>query len=155
MRLLIVSANRIRQPVTVFPFGACLVAEAAERAGHQVRLLDLMFEKRPAGALARAVADWRPEVVGLSIRNIDTNDAHNPIVLADEAAELAQTIRRHSCATLVLGGAALGVMPGQLLRRTGAQWAVVSDGDVVFPQLLDALSQGHDPRGIPGVLGAP
>lgn len=154
MRVLIVSTNRIRQPVTVFPSGACLVAQAAQHAGHEVRLLDLMFEYRPQRALARVIARWRPEVVGLSIRNIDTNDARNPVVLADEAAELANIIRRHGNATLVLGGAALGVMPHQLLQRTGAPWAVLSDGDIVFPRLLDALARGLDPRGMPGVLAS-
>jgi radical SAM superfamily enzyme YgiQ (UPF0313 family) len=111
-----------------------------------------MFEKWPHEALRRALVDWRPAVVGLSIRNIDTNDARNPVVLADEAAELAQVVRRCSDAKLVLGGAALGVMPHELLRRTGADYAVVFDGDVVFPQLLDSLAAGREIRGLAGVL---
>lgn len=152
MRILIVSVNRIRQPLAVIPFGACLVAQAARRAGHDVRFLDLMFSKHPAQDLAAEVRGWQPEVVGLSIRNIDTNDARNPVVLADEAALFTQTVLQNCNATVVLGGAALGVMPRQLLQRTGAHLAVQADGDVIFPQLLDAMSRGEDPASIAGVL---
>jgi radical SAM superfamily enzyme YgiQ (UPF0313 family) len=152
MRVLLVSANRTQQPVPVFPFGACLVAQASQRAGHSVRFLDLMFQKDFARALTSELNQHPPDVVGLSVRNIDTNDVGNPLALADEAAEITRVIGRHSRAPVVLGGAALGVMPQQLLQRTGAAWAVASDGETVFPRLLDALSCGKDPAAIDGVL---
>lgn len=152
MRVLIVSANRTQQPVPVIPFGACLVAQSARRSGHEVRFLDLMFQKDFVGALISELTQRPPDVVGLSVRNIDTNDVRNPVALADEAAELTQAIGRHSRATVVLGGAALGVMPRQILRRTGAPWAVLSDGETVFPKLLDALSRGQSPTSVDGVL---
>jgi radical SAM superfamily enzyme YgiQ (UPF0313 family) len=153
MRVLMISSNRIRQPVPVLPFGACLVAQAARLAGHEVRLLDLMFAKDPAAAVREAVTAWRPDATGVSIRNIDTNDIRNPVALIDEAAALVATVRQNSAAPVVVGGAALGVMPRQILARTGASWAVTGDGDRVFPTLLAALAGGHDPAGIAGVIG--
>ena len=153
MRVSMISANRTRQPVPVIPFGACLVAQSARRAGHEVDFLDLMFHKDPVAALTSHLARSKPDVVGLSIRNIDTNDVRSPLTLIDEAAELAQAIRGHSRAPIVLGGAALGVMPRQILQRTGAPWAVLSDGETVFPKLLDALSRGQNPADIDGVMG--
>ena len=56
MNVLIVSTNRNALPLPVLPFGACMVAEAAEWDGHQVEVLDLMFEKSPLAAVASAVA---------------------------------------------------------------------------------------------------
>ncbi len=51
MNILIVITNRNSNPVPVVPIGACLVAEAVEREGHRVKVLDLMFERNPLHAL--------------------------------------------------------------------------------------------------------
>ncbi len=152
MRVLIIAANRIHQPVTVIPFGACMVAQAAKSAGHDVRLLDLMFERNFKKSIQRTIKNWRPDVVGLSIRNIDTNDLQNPVVLADEAAEITAVIKQNTAAPVVLGGAAMGVMPREMLAHTHADLAVLYDGETVFPKVIEAFSRGEDVRGMPGVL---
>jgi len=83
MKILIVSVNHNRQPLTVLPFGACVAAEAALRSGHEVRFLDLMFAKAPALALNKALAEFKPDVAGFSVRNIDNNDsAEKPPVIS-------------------------------------------------------------------------
>jgi hypothetical protein len=97
-----------------------MLAEAAVAAGHRVRLLDLMFQTDLAGALAAALHRDPPEVVGLSVRNLDNNDMQAPVEFVTELAEIARTVQRLSDAPLVLGGPALGVMPEALLRLTGA-----------------------------------
>ncbi|HEX9113776.1 MAG TPA: B12-binding domain-containing radical SAM protein, partial [Nitrospirota bacterium] len=51
MNVLIICTNRNKLPVPVLPSGACMIAEAAERAGHSVRLLDLMFQPDPLRAI--------------------------------------------------------------------------------------------------------
>ena len=151
MKALIVSTNRYRNPAPVMPVGACLVAEAAERAGHRVALLDLMFERDPVRALESALDRERPDVIGLSVRNIDNNDAQHPRNLYEELAPLMASLRRKTPAPVVLGGAAVGVMPEALLRYTGASWASLGDGEVVFPALLDALDAGRRAQETPGL----
>jgi radical SAM superfamily enzyme YgiQ (UPF0313 family) len=151
MKALVVSTNRYRNPAPVMPVGACLVAEAAERAGHRAALLDLMFERDPVRALESALDRERPEVIGLSVRNIDNNDAQRPRNLYEDLAPLMAALRRKTPAPVVLGGAAVGVMPEALLRYTGASWASLGDGEAVFPALLDALAAGRPPRETPGL----
>jgi radical SAM superfamily enzyme YgiQ (UPF0313 family) len=151
MDVLVVCTNRNQLPMPVLPLGACLVAEAAERAGHRVRLLDLMFEKDPAGALRRALAERPPEVVGLSVRNIDNNDLRSPVFFLAGLPPLVDAIRAGTDAPIVLGGAACGVMPEALMRLTGAAWCVLGDGETVFPALLGRLGRGESPADLPGV----
>lgn len=79
MNILIVITNRYRNPVPVMPIGACSVAEAAEKAGYRVRVLDLMFERDPLGVLKAKLEKLNPDIVGLSVRNIDNNDMQNPV----------------------------------------------------------------------------
>lgn len=151
MRTLVISSNRHLSPTPVMPLGACLVAEAAERAGHAVDLLDLMFERDPAQAITDRIRAVQPEIIGLSIRNIDNNDLRHPAAFHRDTAAVAEAIRRATAAPVIIGGAAVGVMPEELLRLTGAAWAAVGDGEVVLPALLDELEQGGSAQEVPGV----
>ena len=151
MKILLINANRHKSPMPVVPLGACLVAEATERAGHEVRFLDLMFAGDPLQAIEREIQGFSPEVIGVSVRNIDNNDMLHPVFFAGECLPLFQRIRALTDAPVVLGGAAVSVMPEQLLRFSGADWAVAGEGDTVFPQLVDALAQGRSPEHLSGL----
>lgn len=148
MKVLIISANRHRLPVPVFPLGACMVADSASRSGHKVELLDLMFERDPRHSVAEAAAR-RPDIIGLSVRNIDNNHMQHPLFFIPEAARLVELIRGISKAPIVLGGASAAVMPEELLRFTGADIAVTGDGETAFPRLLDRYAAGEAPWGVP------
>lgn len=70
MRVLLVAINRMTTPFPVYPIGIDYVATAL-RGRHEVRTLDLACAGAEA-ALAQACQEFRPEVVGLSLRNICT-----------------------------------------------------------------------------------
>ncbi|MEW6715183.1 MAG: radical SAM protein, partial [Nitrospirota bacterium] len=151
MKILIISTNRNQFPMPVMPLGACMVADAAQKSGHEVRLLDMMFERKPLSALRSELSEWHPEVIGLSVRNIDNNDMLSPSFFLKELIPIVDAIRGMSKAVVVLGGAAVSVMPEELLRYTGADMAVLGDGETVFPALLDRLSRGEPPGEVSGV----
>ncbi|MEW6721431.1 MAG: radical SAM protein [Thermodesulfobacteriota bacterium] len=151
MKVLIVCANRNTIPMPVIPIGACIVAEAAERFGHTVRLLDLMFLEDAVSAVESAVSGMRPDVVGLSVRNIDNTDMRNPVDFMDGLREVADAVRAATGAPIVLGGPALGIMPEEILRRLDVSCGVVGDGETVFPLLLERISRGAALRDLPGV----
>jgi radical SAM superfamily enzyme YgiQ (UPF0313 family) len=127
----------------VMPSGACHVAEAARRAGHDVRVLDFMFLRAPLEVLRAELGKRPPDVVGLSVRNIDNNDMQNPRYFADELGPVMQSVREMTEAPVVLGGAAVGVMPEELLRLTGANFAVPADGEAVFSELIRNMARGE------------
>jgi radical SAM superfamily enzyme YgiQ (UPF0313 family) len=151
MNVLLIATNRHRHPMPVMPFGACIVAEAAAGAGHRVRLLDLMFVADPQRAVAEAFDDWTPDVIGLSVRNIDNNDMTQPSFYPGELLPIIKIIRSRSKAPLVLGGAAVSVMAEELLRFTGADCAICGDGEAVFPELLEWLAEESIPEDLPGL----
>lgn len=93
MNILLIIANRYRGPIPVIPLGACLVAESCERTGHHVQILDLMFERDPLYALSSAIDKNKPDVVGISLRNIDNNDMQHPAVFYKDLTLLMETIR--------------------------------------------------------------
>ncbi len=150
MNVLIINTNRNHFPMPVVPIGACMVAESAERAGHAVQLLDLTFYKDALQAVRAAVLKHKPDVVGLSVRNIDNNDIQSPAFFITDVVRIIDAIRSLVAVPIVLGGAAVAVMPEELLRYTGASVAVLGDGETVFPRLLGELTCKRLPEALPG-----
>ena len=151
MKILLISTNRNKLPMPVMPIGACIVAQAAEQAGHSVSLLDLMFSKDPLADILAALARWQPEVVALSVRNIDNVDMHNSLFYLDGLQSIVQTVRSRSAVPIILGGAALGIMPEQILRLVPDCIAVIGDGELVFPQLLERIARKEHFADLPGI----
>ena len=58
----------------VYPLGLSYIATALDAAGHEVRICDPNAHASGLEAVARAAVGWEPEVVGVSLRNIDTTD---------------------------------------------------------------------------------
>lgn len=151
MKILLISTNRNACPMPVMPVGACIVANASRRAGHTVQLVDLMFSRDAISEVRSAVETFKPDVAGLSIRNIDNVYMSNPVFYLDELKSIVDTIRAGTGAPIVLGGAALGVMPEQILRLFPDCIAVAGDGEVVFVQLLELISRNESFRELPGI----
>ncbi|WP_429886622.1 B12-binding domain-containing radical SAM protein [Geoalkalibacter halelectricus] len=151
MNVLLISTNRNCLPMAVMPMGACLIAEAAEQAGHRVHLLDLMFAERTHLPVETAIAEYHPDVIALSVRNIDNNGMQQPEFYLNDLQTVVDLIRTRTQVPIILGGAALGVMPEAILRLTNVSCAVVGDGTRVFPVLLERLSRGEGYADVPGV----
>jgi radical SAM superfamily enzyme YgiQ (UPF0313 family) len=151
MDILIISSNRNVFPMPVMPVGACMVAEACERAGHRVTLLDLLFEKDALAAIRSAILSARPDVVGISVRNIDNNDMRDTVFFLDGLQHLVNTVREQTAAPIVLGGAALSVMTEEILRFAGVSCGVLGDGEAVFPRLLERMASGDAFDDLPGI----
>lgn len=134
------------------PIGVCYVAGAAEAAGHSVRVVDLCFSgNKPVAKLTKALHDFDPEVVGLSVRNIDNVNMLHPVSFLPEIVEIVSEIRNVTRVPLVVGGSAAGLMPEQILGLLAADYIIVSDGERSFIQLLGAIEAGRSPEEIPGV----
>jgi radical SAM superfamily enzyme YgiQ (UPF0313 family) len=151
MKILLISTNRNNLPMPVMPIGACIVAQAAEQAGHSVFLLDLMFSKDPPADILAALARRQPDVVALSVRNIDNVDMRNPLFFLDSLQSIVQTVRSRAGVPIILGGAALGIMPEPILRLVPDCIAVIGDGELVFPQLLERISRKEHFADLPGI----
>ncbi|MFZ2224225.1 MAG: cobalamin-dependent protein, partial [Candidatus Deferrimicrobium sp.] len=151
MKILLVSTNRNTLPMPVMPIGACIIAHALERSGHAVHLLDLMFTRDATAAVESAVKGFQPDVVGVSVRNIDNNDMRNTVFYLDTLRNIVNALRTGTDAPIFLGGAAMGVMPEEILRLVDVSGGVIGDGETIFPLLVERITQGGSFRDLPGV----
>ncbi len=151
MRVLLISANTERISMVTIPLGLGVVAAATRLAGHDVDVLDLLSEPDTAAAVRRAIAAREPEVIGVSVRNIDDQARESPRFLLAQVKPVVDACRSGSHPPVVLGGAGYSIFPDAALAYLGADFGVCGDGEVAFPALLSCLASGGDPRGIRGV----
>lgn len=140
--------------MVTLPLGLGLVAASARHAGHEVTFLDLLSAGDPRQATREAVASLCPDVIGISVRNIDDQNRLEPRFLLEGVRDVVAQCRACAHAPVVLGGAGYSIFPREVLAYLGADFGVRGDGEEAFPALLDRLAQGLDPRGIPGVYAA-
>ena len=154
MRVLLVSANREHLPDPIFPLGLAYIAAAVKNAGHEIAVADLCFGRKPVDDLRQQVTRFQPEVIGLSLRNVD--NAAYPLTVDYLALhrEVVDTLHAICTAPVVLGGSGFSIMPQAYMRELDGDWGIVGEGERSFVDLLQALEQGRDPSAIPGIVPA-
>jgi radical SAM superfamily enzyme YgiQ (UPF0313 family) len=151
MRVLLISSNTERINMVTLPLGLGLVAGATRRAGHEVAVVDALREPDPVLAIERSIASFHPDVIGVSIRNVDNQDRKAPRFLLEQVRPLVAACRAASHAPIVLGGAGFSIFPDAVLRYLDADLGVRGDGEAVFPELIRRIEAGEDPSSTPGV----
>jgi radical SAM superfamily enzyme YgiQ (UPF0313 family) len=134
------------------PLGLCYVAGAAEEAGHEVNVIDLCFAPSNLKKhLSKVIHSYQPQVIGLSVRNVDNVNMLHPISYIPEIAEICEYIREITDTPLIVGGSGASLMPESIIRRLKADFIIVSDGERPFTELLKALESGGSFDGIRGL----
>lgn len=141
MRVLLISANTEKLPDPVFPLGAAYMAAVSAEHGHSVETLDLCFLDAPRPALDETIRTTEPEVVGISLRNLDSTSYPLNTSYIDDYKRLVDAVRELTAAPIVLGGAGFTVMPTTIMEYLGADVGVVGEGEMAFPWILERLRQ--------------
>jgi radical SAM superfamily enzyme YgiQ (UPF0313 family) len=147
-RVLLVSLNRYDQPYPVYPLGIAYLDGALRKAGHETRIWDANMSPVP---LAQAVAEFRPDFVGISLRNIDNVQCQNPQSFVHELGDCCRQLRALSAAPLVIGGSGYSLFPRELLELTGADYGIAGEGEHTMAALVSALHARQSPPDLPGL----
>ena len=150
MRVLLVQAVSTHDcGEVVFPLGLARLAAAIGRE-HEVQGLDLNLDPFPWPGLVRTLDAFRPDVVGISFRNLDPL-AGNLISFVPHLKTLGILIRQHAPeAAIALGGSAFTLFARRLMEEVPeVDVAVSGEAEAAFPLLLQNL---ETPGAVPGTL---
>lgn len=136
----------------MYPMGMSLVAAAVTRAGHLVRQADMLaWQEISSGQilakekLQQELLEFCPQVVGISLRNIDNVDSFTSEDhwCLDKLRTLVASIRQTSLCPIILGGAGFSLMPQAILDYCQADYGIIGEGEKSLPALLALLEQGQ------------
>ena len=151
MKVLFISPNTERLNMPTLPLGLALVAAATRRSGHETRFVDLLAASDPLAVVRQAIGQFQPEVIALSIRNVDDQVMEGTQFLLEPARDVVAACRVASQVKIVVGGAGYSIFPDAALSYLGADYGICGEGEVVLPALLERLHRGQDAAELPGV----
>jgi radical SAM superfamily enzyme YgiQ (UPF0313 family) len=152
MRILLISVNRERMPYPVAPLGLAYIAGALKQRGHAVQAIDLCFSTDIANDLRQIVEGFPPDVIGISLRNLDNLTYPTSISYLPELEETVAIVRRRTSALLVIGGSGFSLAPLPLMQSVDLDFGIIGEGEESMVELAERLEQGASPQGIPGVF---
>jgi lipid biosynthesis B12-binding/radical SAM protein len=145
MRVLLVSANVASTPYAVYPLGMSMIAGSLRNAGHEVQLFDFLHADMSLVALAAAVKESAPGVIGISIRNIDNVNLVNEKRYIEVVGNIVERIRQETDVPVVLGGSGFSIMPQAILREVGADYGIVGEGESLMADFVANAARGEYP----------
>lgn len=155
MRALLISANTEQINMPVLPLGMACVAAAVQNAGHAVKTVNLMARRKDTRELLRkAIADFHPDLIGVSVRNIDDQTMAPPHFMLPSVKRVVGQIRKLTDAPIVLGGAGYSIFPKTALAYIGADMGIQGEGEHAMVALLDRLARNESMDDAAGVYAA-
>ncbi|MCQ9207631.1 MAG: radical SAM protein [Omnitrophica bacterium] len=153
MKVLLINSNRFKQPWPVIPFGLSCIAAAIEREREsKVSVLDLCFSRNCAKDIRDMVKSFKPDVIGISIRNID-NAAYNTIFLLDQVRDdIITPCKKAFSGPIIIGGPAAGISGREMLNFFDLEYAIRGDGEACMNEFLRRLKEGASREGLQGLI---
>jgi len=122
----------------VIPIGLEYLAIALENHKHEVELLDLTFSDIPNNEIEKKLRENSYDIVGFTIRNIDSAIYFNNEFFLPKIKELVKIVKKHKI-PIILGGAGFSAMPQEILTYLNADYGIIGPGVTMFPKFLDIL----------------
>jgi len=156
MRVLLIATNRhhrlmSRMEARPLPIGLAYVAGHLDPDRHTLKVLDLMFSEDYLADVTSAVKEFRPDLIGLSIRNLDNQSYVDSQWFLPITKEVVQHLRPITGATLVCGGPAFSILPKECFSFVEPDLGIAGDAGETFAELvdrLDAKQPYHDLSGL-------
>jgi radical SAM superfamily enzyme YgiQ (UPF0313 family) len=123
-----------------------MVAASLENAGHDTRQFDFLASERSIETLNTRIKEFNPDIIGISIRNIDNVNLLNEQRYIGTVKDIVREIKKISPAKVILGGSGFSIMPEAILRTVGADYGIAGEGESLILDFINSVSKGVYPK---------
>lgn len=146
MKIFLLSSNITTSPYPIYPLGLSMVSAALTKAGHEVLQADFLLHDTSLEKIGEELQLYRPDIVGISVRNIDNVNFMNNKYYIDNVKNIVSRVREVSDAKIILGGAGFSLLPEQILSETAADYGVIGEGELLMVEFADNAAKGIFPE---------
>jgi radical SAM superfamily enzyme YgiQ (UPF0313 family) len=134
----------------VFPIGLTYIAASLKK--HRVSIFDpnIYPLDEAADRLEKKLVSFNPDIIGISIRNIDSVAFRTQLLYFNTVKPMLETIKAVSPnAMIMVGGAGFSLFPYPIMKRfPEIDFGVFLEGEESTPELLDNLDHPENVKGI-------
>ncbi|MFX1274119.1 MAG: B12-binding domain-containing radical SAM protein [Promethearchaeota archaeon] len=134
--ILLINPNTMKSPPVV-PIGLEYLMTALRKNGYNAEILDLCFAVSPEKELKKHLQESSYDIIGITIRNIDSSLYYNNEFYLPAIKKLIQVIKKFDI-PIVLGGSGFSAMPKEILDYLEGDFGIIGPGEVIFPEFLKA-----------------
>jgi len=149
MKILLIQAYLGKGEPLVFPLGVSSLAASLKE--HTVKTFDTNNSPTPFADLETLLERFRPEIVGLSIRNIDSTNKRNVVFYYEWVKKIIQSVDstlKKNC-RIIAGGSGFSMFAQQILEQEPRiDFGVFTEGEHSLPELLGSLDAPEKVKGI-------
>jgi radical SAM superfamily enzyme YgiQ (UPF0313 family) len=143
MKVLLLSPNIEFLPDPIFPLGIAGIAAVLSEAEIGHRVLDLCFVRNYEKVIAAEIASYQPDLIGLSLRNLDNVSYPNYTSYLPFYRQVIQVIKKCSACPIVIGGSAFSLMPEEMLEYLEADFGIAGEGERGILALIRTIQTGR------------
>jgi len=146
LRVLLISTPHPLEEAPLPPLSLAYLAASLEQYGIDVEILDFLVTRYTPEKLRRKLADYRPQVVGVTCVTLNY----------PRASRILRTCKAYdpSITTLIGGPHVTFALSETLLRAPWIDAIVIGEGERTLVEVATALEQGKDFHQIPGIAFA-
>jgi radical SAM superfamily enzyme YgiQ (UPF0313 family) len=145
MRILLVNPNRFKSPPTP-PIGLEYTAGYLTSKGHEVKILDLCFSDNIEKAVDDAIETFKPNIAGLTVRNVDTVLFHTNEFFLDEIHDIVDRIKERTGIPVMIGGAGVAINPNAVCNYLNANHVFVGPAEGGLSEYLKTIEKSNNPE---------
>ena len=137
MNILLVQAYLGGTETPVFPLGlSCLTAATK---GHNLKVFDPNILPCPQQELVNLLRKFRPDVVGISLRNIDSTNKRRVVFYYNYFKKMINVISDNRI-KIIVGGSGFSMFAEKVMHdEPRIDYGVFGEGEITFPQLIENL----------------
>jgi radical SAM superfamily enzyme YgiQ (UPF0313 family) len=151
MKVLLISANTETINMPVLPLGLAFVDAALLDQGFETKMINLMDAADSKKLIEETISKFRPDAIGISVRNIDTQDIKRPVFMLDPVKSMIAWCREFSKAPIIIGGPGYSIYPEAALDYLDADMGIKGEGESAFPALLRRIENQQPISDVPGL----
>jgi len=151
-KLLLVSANRHKDPYPVYPLGISYIKTSLEQKKPELKIRVFDFMTGTMEEYTRILHEFNPDFTGISLRNIDDVNIYKQESFIDFYKEIITHTRHNSSSIIITGGSGFSIYPKLLFEKLTPDFGIYGEGETGLLDLINALENKSDFRNINGLV---
>jgi radical SAM superfamily enzyme YgiQ (UPF0313 family) len=123
------------------PMGLMYIGATLKQSGHELKIHDCALDYKNLQILRHTITDWKPDFIGISIIITELEKTKNIMAIIRELLPEVP---------VTFGGPWPSANPEEAITIYGADFVVLGEGELVFPEMIDAINKHLPTNSIPG-----